>query len=320
MQLPQRAGQLGKAQISRQHSAHTDNLLGCQKHGNADDQYAENRLVHEFQAVVEGHSLVMAHFLFPKLLRTRFNPLPFRLSAVQGPDGFDSPQKLHDGSVHVGLGVQQFQANTFLRADLTKYQNGADGNHQNHQAGHQKRQLQKDGHNGGKAGGYRRGEIHEHQLHQLDGTFQAPVQPSVDVSGHVAAKVGQRSQQQGSGSPLPCILLSLGSGVFHDEPAQNFDDLVDYIDQKNHQQNRDDGRKGNILLVQHKVCQISHSQRGNLIEASGQNQNQKNEEKACFLLFGENFEQFLPDGGCFHGAGSFLRAKFSLSYHGKGSV
>ena len=235
MQLPQGAGQLGKAQVGRQHSAHTDNLLGGQKYRNADDQYAENCLIHKFQAVVEGHGLVMAHFLFPKLLRTRFNPLPFRLSAVQRPNGFDSAQELHDGSIHVGLGIQQFQANAFLDADLTKYQNGADGNHQNHQAGNQKRQLQKDGHNGGKAGGYRRGKIHEHQFHQLDGAFQASVQPSVDISGHVAAKVGQGRQQQGSGSLLPGIFLCLGGGVFHDEPAQNFDDLVDHINQKNHQ-------------------------------------------------------------------------------------
>lgn len=70
------------------------------------------------------------------------------------------------------------------------------GNDQNHHACHREGQLYKDGHNGGQAGGYGRGKVHEQQFDQFDGTFQTAVQATVNIAGHVFTQVRQRSFQQ----------------------------------------------------------------------------------------------------------------------------
>ncbi len=118
VQFPQRAGQLGKAQVGGQHGADGDDTLGRQQNRNSDDQYAEESFIYKLQAVIQRHGFVMAHFLFAQLFGLSFNAQAFSLSAVQCADGFNTAQQFHHGAVHIGLGIHQFYTDALLCADL----------------------------------------------------------------------------------------------------------------------------------------------------------------------------------------------------------
>ena len=157
--------------------------------------------------------------------------------AVQGTDGLNAAQQFHHGAVHLGFCVHQFHPDAFLGTDLPENDEGAHRNDQDDQAGHSHRQSQKDGHDGGQTGGNGRRKVHEDQLDQFDGAFQAAVESPMDVAGHMSPKIGQRCQQQRKCRLLPGILFRLGGGVLHNQATDDLDNLIDHIHQQNPQQN-----------------------------------------------------------------------------------
>lgn len=86
----------------------------------------------------------------------------------------------------------------------------------------------------------------------------------MDVAGHMVPEIGKGGHQQGEGRPLAGVFLGLGGGVFHDQTADDLDDLIDYIHQQNHQQDRQHRLKGCALGGQYVVRQIADGQRRQL--------------------------------------------------------
>ena len=168
-------------------------------------------------------------------------------------------------------------------ADLAKHDEGTHGNHQHRQPRHGDGRLREDRDHRRQTGGHGGGEVHEHQLDQLDGAFQAAIEAAMDVAGHVGAEIGQRRYQQRERGPLARGFFRLGGGILHDEPARHLDELVDDVDNQNGHQNRRDRGKRGVLPRQHMVRQIPDGQRRELAEHRRDGQNQQNQKKAfCF--------------------------------------
>mgnify|MGYP007042905722 FL=1 len=97
-------------------------------------------------------------------------------------------------------------------ADLAKHDEGTHGNHQHRQPRHGDGRLREDRDHRRQTGGHGGGEVHEHQLDQLDGALQAAPEAAVDVVGHVGAEIGQRRYQQRERGPLARGFFRLGGG------------------------------------------------------------------------------------------------------------
>lgn len=134
---------------------------------------------------------MVAHFFFSQAFGAVKYPFTFRACTVKGSYCLYAAQKLDHGAVHFGLCIHKFHSYALLGAYLSEYDKCSYGYYQNNEAGNQRRQLKKYGHNGCYARSYRRSKVHKYKLYEFYGAFQTAVKPSVYISRHMASEIGQ---------------------------------------------------------------------------------------------------------------------------------
>lgn len=155
------------------------------------------------------------------------------------------------------------------------------------------------------------GKVHEKELFHPDRSLQAPVQPAMDVPGHIIPVKGEGCLRKGGNGQAPGLFLGPGGCVLHQEPAEDDHQLVGHIHHQNHSQHREDGSKLNLLPEQDIIRQPADGLGGDLGQHRRQGHSQQDKDKVPFPAAVQQTIQLFCQApefcGLFH-----LRANFFL--------